>query len=82
MPRLGRVEFHCSYVVDLDDPDMVETAREALHEDIYNIVETHNIEDCFSIFEDPDADPSDIDEYLMPVTVAHIHEPEPDTQIP
>lgn len=32
--RLGRVEFKISYVVDLDDEEMVNHARQAVFEDI------------------------------------------------
>lgn len=75
MPRLGRVEFHCSYVVDLDDPDMVDGAREAVCEDVYNAVRFDEVEQWVDVFEDNDADPADIPEFLLPITVAYIDEP-------
>ena len=34
--RLGRVEFNIGYVVDLDDPDMVQHAKDSIVDDITN----------------------------------------------
>lgn len=34
--RLGRIEFNIGYVVDLDNEDMVEHAKEAIYEDVIN----------------------------------------------
>jgi hypothetical protein len=34
--RLGRVEFRVSYVVDLDNPDMITHAQDAVFDDVYH----------------------------------------------
>lgn len=50
--RLGRVKFEISYVVDLDDNEMVRLAKNSLYDDLDNIVKygeypsTEYIEDC------------------------------------
>lgn len=34
--RLGRIEFNIGYVVDLDNDDMVQHAKDAIYEDVIN----------------------------------------------
>lgn len=65
MPRLGRVEFRCSYVVDLDDPMMVEDAQLAVYEDVHNSVRFDEVEAWIEVKEDPNANPADIPEFLL-----------------
>lgn len=54
--RLGRVQFAMSYVVDLDDPDMVERAEEALYQAIWDMGRDRDIDRHLDIVP---ADPSD-----------------------
>lgn len=37
MARYGRVSLSFSYVVDLDDPEMIDEAREMLAEDVQDV---------------------------------------------
>lgn len=54
--RLGRVEFSVSYVVDLDNHDMVDHATDALFDDIWQMGKENDIERVIRVRE---ADPSD-----------------------
>lgn len=64
MARLGRVEFCCSYVVDLDDEAMVAEAQIAVYEDVHNAVKFDEVEAWIEVEEDPTADAADIPEFL------------------
>ena len=63
--RLGRVQFRVSYVVDLDNPDMVDHATDALRDDIAEIFGEWTIADFIEIAEAKPTDtPHDIPEFL------------------
>tara|TARA_R100000008_G_scaffold85643_1_gene76148 strand:+ start:1808 stop:2023 length:216 start_codon:yes stop_codon:yes gene_type:complete len=59
--RKGEVQFKVSYAVDLDDPRMVEKARELLYEDLDRIVHDGDIADHITINESVDIKESSID---------------------
>ena len=61
--RLGRVEFNIGYVVDLDNEEMVDHAKEAIMDDI-----TSASRNGVSLHTDTDGDYSegDIPEFLLP----------------
>lgn len=50
--RLGKVIFYNYYVVDLDDEDMVEEAKELLCEDIYDGVKYDELGNYIETAED------------------------------
>lgn len=52
MARMGRVNFRLSYNVDLDNSEMVELAKEALVEDVDQILRHNDIWACISEEED------------------------------
>lgn len=63
--RLGRVFINFSYVVDLDDQDMVHHAIESIHEDIMSYVKRdENPDEAVNIEEDPSLSEGDIPEFL------------------
>ena len=66
MPRLGRVSFTISYVVDLDNTDMVDEAKQCVFEDVMNAVKYDEVPDCIKIEQDPTANQQDIPEFLLP----------------
>lgn len=59
--RLGRVEFRISYVVDLDDEEMIEHARQAVFEDINSAAKYDEITAITTI--EP-AEPQDREEHI------------------
>lgn len=58
--RLGRVQVH-SYVVDLDNEEMVDHAKECLYDDLSHHSELWSFID---VVEDPNADEGEIPEFL------------------
>ena len=62
--RLGRVEISLGYVVDLDDQDMVDEARECLYEDLMNAYKYDEIGENITIVEDKKLKESDIPDFL------------------
>ncbi len=63
--RLARVEARFSYVVDLDDPAMVDEARECVVEDICNAVKFGEEAEHVRVGEpDPSLKPEDIPSFL------------------
>jgi len=69
MPRVARVRIlvESSYLVDLDNQDMVDHAREALVEDIENNVreELSKLHQDIETVLEPGASIDDIEEFLM-----------------
>jgi hypothetical protein len=63
--RLGRVYFSSSYVVDLDDPDMVAHAKDAVYEDICSANKYDEMGIWIKADAAPDASPNDIPEFLL-----------------
>lgn len=63
--RLGRVQFTMSYVVDLDNPDMVERAEEALYQAIWDMGRDRDIDRHLDIVPaDPSDTPDDISDMI------------------
>lgn len=65
MPRYGRVFFEVSYVVDLDNRDMVDDAKQCVFEDVMSAVKNDEVTECIKIKLDPTASESDIPEFLL-----------------
>jgi hypothetical protein len=65
MPRLGRVTYSVNYVVDLDNKDMVDEAKQCVFEDVMNAVKYDEVTNWINVEDAPDADPSDIPEFLL-----------------
>lgn len=64
--KLGRVEFAVSYVVDIDNLDMVEEAMSCVFEDVCNAVKYDEISSWITTAEPrPDDTESDIPEFLL-----------------
>lgn len=64
MTRLGVVEFHCSYVVDLDNQEMVEAAQTAIYDEVVAIVEDGAVDRWIDVREDETAQAAEIPEFL------------------
>lgn len=63
--NLGKVYFELEYVVDLDNPDMVQHAKTALWEDIMSMFKYDEIHNCIGVKEDKKAKEKDIPEFLL-----------------
>lgn len=63
--RLGRVMFSISYVVDLDNKDMVDEAKDCLYEDIFSIVKDGDLYNLIKVCSDKKLKESDIPEFLL-----------------
>jgi len=61
--RTGRIVVY-SYVVDLDNEEMVERAKTCAYEDIMNAVKYNEVGNLLSVQEVPGLDPSDIPDFL------------------
>lgn len=64
MARYGRVTFSVSYVVDMDDAEMIDEAREMLAEDICDAVSVREAV-RLAVVPDPDANEADIHDTLI-----------------
>ena len=62
--RFGRVGIHLSYVVDLDDKDMIEEAKDCFYEDIMNAYKYDELHTWVDVFPDSNVDETDIPEFL------------------
>lgn len=61
--RLGKVEFSLSYVVDLDDGEMVENASMMLMNDLNQLIKYEDYQDwktCIDLVEDEEVSYEDI----------------------
>jgi len=63
--RLGRVTIKSSYVVNLDDEDMVNHAADTVVEDIENAVKHNELDLWIKVESALDADESDIPSFLL-----------------
>lgn len=63
--RLGKVKFHLEYVVDLDNEDMVEHARQALYDDLFTIFKHDEEWYCIEVVEDTSLTEDMIPEFLI-----------------
>ena len=77
--RTGRIIVY-SYVVDLDNEEMVERAKTCAYEDIMMAVKHNEVGNIISVEEVPGLDPSDIPEFLKDEEDMHFDEDEHDTQ--
>jgi hypothetical protein len=62
--RLVRVVVDVGYVVYADDAGMVSEARDALYEDVMNAVKYNELSRWIKIVPAPDAEESDIPDFL------------------
>ncbi|NBO98757.1 MAG: hypothetical protein EBU90_01335 [Proteobacteria bacterium] len=64
--NLARIVIDLSYVVDINDPDMIEEATQCIYEDIMNAVKYNELEN-YIVMQDPDPNltEDDIPEFLV-----------------
>jgi hypothetical protein len=62
--RLGRVVINIEYVVDLDNPEMIEDAKQCIFEDITNSIKYGEVDQWIDVVPAPDAKEEDIPEFL------------------
>jgi hypothetical protein len=62
--KIGIVKLSLDYVVDLDNYDMVEHAKDALYEDIWTAIKYNEINDYISVEISKDKTEKDIPEFL------------------
>lgn len=62
--RMGKVRILDEYVVDLDNEEMVEHAKDALIEDVFNTIKFDSVQDGIEIIEDATLIEADIPEFL------------------
>lgn len=65
MKKLGRVYFNLSYVVDMNNLEMVENAREAIYEDIMSAIKYGEVNSYIAMKSDKKARVKDIPEFLL-----------------
>lgn len=63
--NMGRVHVNGFYVVDLDDPDMIEHAKDALYEDLMNAIKYNQLYEWIEPVEDKTMVEEDICEFLL-----------------
>jgi hypothetical protein len=63
--RLGKVSFGSAYVVDLDNKEMVEHAKEAVYDDLTSAVKFGDAFNSLLVEEAPDAEEGEIPEFLL-----------------
>jgi hypothetical protein len=64
--NLARLVIDLSYVVDVNDPDMIEHARSAIYEDVYNLIKTDELAEAITLQDvDPTLTEEDIPEFLL-----------------
>lgn len=65
MARYGRVTFSVSYVVDLDDAEMIDDAKDAIAEDVSSAVRYGEAYAACDVTPDDTATEADIEEFLI-----------------
>lgn len=65
MKKLGRVEFKISYVIDLENEDMIDEAKQCVYEDIMNAMKYNEVAENIDVIDDPSAKVEDIAEFLL-----------------
>lgn len=63
--KLGKVVVSAEYVVDMDNEEMVRHAKDCLWEDVMCAVKYDELGEWLDVVEAPDADESDIPEFLL-----------------
>lgn len=64
-PRLGRVCVNTGYIVDLDNEEMVQHAKDALYEDLENASKHNEWDSWIQIEKTPEANEVDIPTFLI-----------------
>lgn len=65
--RLGKITFEISYVVDLDNQDMVEDAKQCVNENVHGSVKHNSVYPSIKILtEDNTLRENDIPRFLLP----------------
>jgi hypothetical protein len=77
--RTGRIIVY-SYVVDLDNEEMVERAKTCAYEDIMNAVKYNEVGNLLSVVEDAALKAEDIPEFLTEIDEIDFDEDEHDNQ--
>ena len=62
--KLGKVKISHEYVVDLEKPDQIDDAKEALYTDLMNAVKFDEVYSLINVEEAPEATESDIPDFL------------------
>ena len=63
--RLGKVFINREYVVDLDNQNMVEEAKDAVFDDLTSSFKYDELYSLIEVKEDPEANESDIADFLI-----------------
>jgi len=64
--NLSRLVIDLSYVVDVNDPDMIEHARSAIYEDLINLYKNDELAEAITLQDvDPTLTYADIPEFLL-----------------
>jgi hypothetical protein len=64
--NLAKITIDLGYVVDINDPDMIEHARNAFYEDVMNMVKYGELGDAIEVGEpDPSLSEEDIPSFLF-----------------
>jgi hypothetical protein len=63
--KLGRVIFDLGYVVDLENQEMVDHAKDCIYEDIMSAIKYNEVHNYLEVVEAPDASEGDIPEFLI-----------------
>ena len=64
-PKFKRLILDLGYVVRSGDDEMEQSAKEALYEDIMNLVKYNEIFDAITVIDAPEATEQDIPEFLL-----------------
>lgn len=64
MSKLGKFVIDLGYVVELDNPKMVEKARGFFYEDLMNIIKHDELEGAICLVESPKSKKSDIPDHI------------------
>jgi len=62
--RLGRVKINREYIVDLDNQEMVDHAKESVCEDFSEMLKSDTVYDSVIVEPAPDASENDIPDFL------------------
>ena len=63
--KLVKIVVSMGYIVDADNPVMIEDAKEALYEDLMNAVKYDELHNHIEVIDAPDAKEEDIPEFLL-----------------
>jgi hypothetical protein len=63
--RLGKISYEVFYIVDLDNKDMVDHAKEAIYEDVCAAARAADFDSHIDINHSPESSENDIEEFLL-----------------